>query len=46
MLTNNHVIDKADKITVTLADGRQLNAKLLGTDPEADVAVIKFRPTT
>ncbi len=42
VLTNNHVIDKADKITVTLRDGRQLNAKLLGTDPEADVAVIQI----
>ncbi|MGY6274449.1 DegQ family serine endoprotease [Methylomonas sp. MgM2] len=41
VLTNNHVIDKADKITVTLSDGRQLNAKLIGTDPEADVAVIQ-----
>jgi len=42
VLTNNHVIDKADKITVTLSDGRQLNAKLVGTDPEADVAVIQI----
>ena len=42
VLTNNHVIDKADKITVTLSDGRQFNAKLLGTDPEADVAVIQI----
>ncbi len=42
VLTNNHVIDKADKIMVTLSDGRQLNAKLLGTDPEADVAVIQI----
>ncbi|MCQ8103413.1 DegQ family serine endoprotease [Methylomonas sp. SURF-2] len=42
VLTNNHVIDKADKITVTLSDGRQLNAKVLGTDPEADVAVIQI----
>lgn len=42
VLTNNHVIDKADKITVTLRDGRQLDAKLLGTDPEADVAVIQI----
>jgi serine protease Do/serine protease DegQ len=40
ILTNNHVIDKADKIMVTLKDGRQLDAKLIGTDPEADVAVI------
>jgi len=42
VLTNNHVIDKADKITVTLNDGRQLNAELVGTDPEADVAVIRI----
>ncbi len=42
VLTNNHVIDKADQIMVTLSDGRQLNAKLLGTDPEADVAVIQI----
>lgn len=42
VLTNNHVIDKADNITVTLNDGRQFNAKLLGTDPEADVAVIQI----
>ncbi len=42
VLTNNHVIDKADKITVTLSDGRQLSAKLIGTDPEADVAVIQI----
>ncbi len=42
VVTNNHVIDKADKIMVTLSDGRQFNAKLLGTDPEADVAVIQI----
>ncbi|WP_019865486.1 DegQ family serine endoprotease [Methylovulum miyakonense] len=42
VLTNNHVIDKADKITVTLNDGRQLNAELVGTDPEADVAIIRI----
>lgn len=42
VLTNNHVIDKADKILVTLTDGRQLNAKLVGTDPEADVAIIQI----
>ena len=41
VLTNNHVIDKADKILVTLNDGRQLNAELIGTDPEADIAIIK-----
>lgn len=42
VLTNNHVIDKADEITVTLNDGRQLNAKLIGKDPEADIAVIQI----
>ncbi len=42
VLTNNHVIDKAAEITVTLKDGRQLNAKLVGTDPDSDVAVIQI----
>ncbi len=42
VLTNHHVIDKADKIMVTLTDGRQLHAELLGSDPEADVAVIQI----
>lgn len=42
VVTNNHVIDKADKIMVTLSDGRQFGANLLGTDPEADVAVIQI----
>ena len=41
ILTNNHVIDKADEIIITLTDGRQLTAKLIGKDPEADVAVIQ-----
>ena len=44
VLTNNHVIDKADEITVTLADGRRLNAKLVGADPESDIAVVKVNP--
>jgi Do/DeqQ family serine protease len=41
VLTNNHVIDKADEILVTLTDGRKLNAKLVGADPESDIAVVK-----
>ncbi|WP_031431232.1 DegQ family serine endoprotease [Methylomicrobium agile] len=43
VLTNNHVIDKADKIMVTLSDGRQLDARLVGADPEADVAVVQIQ---
>ncbi|MEE8321865.1 MAG: DegQ family serine endoprotease [Gammaproteobacteria bacterium] len=42
VLTNNHVIANAIQITVTLRDGRQLEAELVGTDPETDVAVIKI----
>jgi len=42
VLTNNHVIANADQITVTLRDGRHLKAKLVGTDPETDIAVIKI----
>ncbi|MEN6309699.1 MAG: Do family serine endopeptidase [Anaerohalosphaeraceae bacterium] len=41
ILTNNHVVDSADKITVVLKDGRKLEAKVIGTDPDSDVAVIK-----
>jgi len=42
VLTNSHVIHKADEITVTLRDGRHFNAKLIGADPESDVAVIQI----
>ena len=42
VLTNHHVIDKADRIMVTLSDGRNFSATLLGADPEADVAVIQI----
>ena len=41
ILTNNHVIKGADIITVTLRDGRQLDAKLVGTDPGTDISVLK-----
>jgi Do/DeqQ family serine protease len=42
IVTNNHVIDHADEITVTLADGREVTAKLIGGDADTDVAVIKI----
>src|SRR4051812_20641907 len=42
LLTNNHVVDGADDIEVMLTDGRQARAKLVGTDPETDVAVLKI----
>lgn len=41
VITNHHVIDRADEITVTLRDGRELQATLLGSDPEADVALLE-----
>jgi len=41
IITNNHVIEHAEEITVMLRDGRSLSAKLVGTDPDADIAVIK-----
>ena len=41
VITNNHVVRNADEITVKLRDGRRLKAKVVGTDPEADVAVIR-----
>jgi serine protease Do len=42
ILTNNHVVGDADKVTVTLEDGREFSAKTVGTDPHSDVAVIKI----
>lgn len=42
VLTNHHVIDGADEITVTLRDGRQLEARVLGQDPEVDIALLKI----
>jgi S1-C subfamily serine protease len=42
ILTNNHVVDQADKVTVELADRRQFEAKVIGTDAPSDVAVIKI----
>lgn len=43
ILTNNHVIQNADEITVTLKDKRHFDAKVVGADPEADLAVIQIK---
>ncbi|HFC46309.1 MAG TPA: trypsin-like serine protease, partial [Dissulfuribacter thermophilus] len=42
ILTNNHVVGGADLIEVRLFDGREFKAKIIGTDPQSDVAVIKI----
>ena len=42
ILTNNHVVDGADSITVDLSDGRTFTAKVIGTDEPSDLAVIKI----
>jgi serine protease DegQ len=42
ILTNQHVIDGADEIEIALADGRKTDAKVIGTDPETDLAVLKI----
>ncbi len=42
ILTNNHVVEGADDIEVTLNDGRKAKAKVIGTDPDTDLAVLKI----
>ena len=42
ILTNNHVVDGADEVTVHLTDKREFKAKVIGTDPKTDIAVIKI----
>ena len=42
VITNNHVIENADEITAVFSDGREIEAELVGTDPETDVAVLRL----
>jgi S1-C subfamily serine protease len=44
VLTNYHVIKGADQLRITLSDGTELEGKVTGTDPENDLAVVKFDP--
>ena len=41
VVTNNHVIDKASEVQVTMDDGKTLDAKVIGTDPKTDLALLK-----
>ena len=45
ILTNNHVVDGASDVSVTLADKREFKAKVVGTDPKSDLAVVKIDAT-
>ena len=45
IVTNNHVIDGAEKLEVTLNDNRKFNARVIGTDPNTDVALLKISAT-
>src|SRR5262245_26232876 len=42
IVTNNHVVEGATQITVTLSDRREFSAKIVGTDPKTDLAVVKI----
>lgn len=42
VLTNNHVVENADEVQVTLADGRTLKAEFVGSDPDTDVALMRI----
>ena len=42
VVTNNHVVGEADRVTVELSDGRQLPARVVGSDPQTDIALLKI----
>jgi len=42
ILTNNHVVEGADELNVSLPDGREFKASVIGTDPKTDIAVVKI----
>lgn len=42
VVTNHHVIDNSTEVKITLQDGRELDAKIMGTDPETDIALLKI----
>jgi serine protease Do len=44
IITNNHVIDKADQIFVNFTNGEELEAKIIGRDPKTDIAVLEVKP--
>ncbi|RMF94331.1 MAG: DegQ family serine endoprotease [Candidatus Schekmanbacteria bacterium] len=44
IVTNNHVVDKADKIRVKLSDGKEYTAEVIGKDAKTDIALIKIEP--
>ncbi|MDN5786282.1 Do family serine endopeptidase [Pseudorhodobacter sp.] len=46
IVTNNHVIDKADEIEIEFFNGKRLDAKLVGTDPKTDIALLKVESDT
>ncbi|MBL8028387.1 MAG: Do family serine endopeptidase, partial [Fibrobacteres bacterium] len=43
ILTNNHVVEGADEITITIEDGKDVEAEIVGTDRESDIAVLKLK---